>query len=207
MAEVTVGRRNLCAVINDLEGEKKLIVTPSASHDLQVLVREMKKLEMKGGVLHRRVEDENGNRWQLVVPKSHRKQALEGVHEGLFHTHYDDAIVQLRMRLFWPYMAKDLKSKIKHCGRCVRRGALAQKAPMQSTVTTFPLELLSIDFLIRSKREEARRIGGSRPFHKVCTSHLDKRSNSKDCGKSSLDSVFHDLWFSKQNPFRPRERF
>lgn len=63
-----------------------------------MFAREWKRLVLREGVLYRRVEDDSV-RWQ-VVPVSHRKQALVGVHDELFHTHYDDAIIHLRMRFF-----------------------------------------------------------------------------------------------------------
>lgn len=143
LADKAVGQ-----VLKCLEEKKPLLTSEMTSPELKVFAREQKKLVVREGVLYRKVEDEGGSlHWQLVVPPSHRKEALKGVHEDLFHTHYEDAISQLRMRFFWPYMARDLEKKIKRCGRCIRRGAKCEKAPMKSIVTTFPLELLSIDFL------------------------------------------------------------
>ena len=140
--------KNISVVIKALEEGQELVVAEHDHADLKIFAREQKKLQLSNGVLYRKVEVEDGQdaRWQLVLPVSHRAQALEGVHEGLFHTCFDNAIVQLRMRFFWPFMAKDLERKIKRCFRCVQRGAIQQKSPMNSIVSTFPLELLSIDF-------------------------------------------------------------
>lgn len=111
-------------------------------------VREKEKLIVRDGVLYRKVTvDGEEPRFQLVVPKSHRAAAMKGVHEDLFHTHLDDCLKQARLRFFWPYMKKDLERKVKRCERCMRSKARTQKAPMNSITTTFPLELLSIDFL------------------------------------------------------------
>lgn len=108
-------------------------------------------------MLYRTVKNEDEKIvWQLVVPKSHRQEAMKGVHEDLFHVHYEGALRQARLRFFWPYMARDIQRKIANCRRCIQRGALKQKAPMQTIETTYPLELLSIDYL--TIEEEGRKV-------------------------------------------------
>ena len=135
-------------VIEHIEKGGKLEISADSTPEEKAFVREQKKLVLKDGVLYRQVaDDELGSRLQLVIPMSHRKEAMQGVHEDLFHTHLDDAIKHARMRFYWPHMFRDLEKKIKKCGRCLRRGAPAQKAQMQTITSTFPLELLSIDFL------------------------------------------------------------
>ena len=112
------------------------------------LVQEQKRLVLQEGVLYRKVEAEAGEVvYQLVVPASHRQAALKGVHEELFHPHYEISLRHARKCFYWPYMARELAVKLKRCERCVRRGSRIQKAPMKTIETTFPLELLSVDFL------------------------------------------------------------
>ena len=112
------------------------------------LVQEQKRLVLQEGMLYRKVEAEAGEViYQLVVPASHRQAALKGVHEELFHPHYEISLCHARKRFYWPYMARELAVKLKRCEQCVRRGSRIQKAPMKTIETTFPLELLSVDFL------------------------------------------------------------
>ena len=139
--------KTLRVVIQTLEAGELLKSVNLYSLELKGLAREEKRLAIRDGVLQRRVTEENSVRWQLVLPQSHRERALVGVHEDLFHTHLENGLAQLRLRFFWPYMARDLERKIRGCSRCIKRGAHAEKAPMHSVVTTFPLEVLSIDFL------------------------------------------------------------
>ena len=117
--------------------------------EMKVYYCNWNRFVLRKGVLYRSVYcgDKKEENLQLVVPTAYRKQALAGVHEDLFHTHFDDAVIHLRKRFFWPFMAKDLKEKIKSCERCIRRNAKCEKAPMESIETTYPLELMSIDFL------------------------------------------------------------
>ena len=136
---------NIAVVMDCLEQGRT--IGKAVNSELKVYSRETKRLTLKSGVLYRRTEHNGSQRLQLVVPKSYRKVAMKGVHEDLFHTHFEDAIQQARMRFFWPFMSPDLEKKIKRCERCVRRGAAAQRAPMSTIVTTTPVELISIDFL------------------------------------------------------------
>jgi len=146
---------NIATVIDAITSKQCLKTTNA---ELKVYQRERSKLSLQDGVLFRCTTDENGTkRMQLVVPHSHRSQAMKGVHEELFHTHFDDAIKHARMRFFWPFMATDLERKIKRCERCVRRGVQTQKAPMGTIETSVPLELLCIDFLtieVKGKKQD-----------------------------------------------------
>lgn len=138
----------LAWVIENIVRGAKLESNNGATHEQKVFIKDQGKFVLRDGVLYRRIlDEETGEEFQLVIPVSHRQMAMRGVHDDLFHTHLDSALKQARMRFYWPFMARDLERKIKKCGRCLRRGAPAQKAPMQSISTTFPLELLSIDFL------------------------------------------------------------
>lgn len=133
-------------MIQAIEGKSEL-PTATANPELRVLIRERPKLELRQGVLYRKVILDDSVRFQLVVPTTFRKQAIEGVHEDLFHIGTKGALLQARLRFFWPFMARDIERTIKSCARCVKRGAPGHKAPMQTIPTSHPLELLGIDFL------------------------------------------------------------
>ena len=180
--------RRLKVIIEKVEANERLVAAELEDHELKAFAREQSKLEMKGGVLYRKVENEGETfRWQLVLPVSHRKEALKGVHEDLFHTHFDNAISQLRMRFFWPFMSRELEKKIKRCMRCIKRGAVQQKAPMNSIVTTFPLELLSIDYLTID-------IGGKKQSVLVVVDHFTKFGAAYCTKDQTAKTVVKTLW-------------
>ena len=120
-----------------------------ASHqkELRAYSREREKLILVSGVLYRRLERENDVVFQLVLPLKYRTIALKGVHEELYHVGLEEGLNQLSSRFYWPFMNAELEAKIRTCMRCVMKGARPQKAPMKTIVTTYPLELLSIDYL------------------------------------------------------------
>ena len=138
-------------ITDNMRKGKRESLNPNRMHpEMKVYYCNWNRFVLRKGVLYRRVYsgDKKEENLQLVVPTAYRKQALAGVHEDLFHTHFDDAVIHLRKRFFWPFMAKDLKEKIKSCERCIRRNAKCEKAPMESIETTYPLELMSIDFFV-----------------------------------------------------------
>ena len=179
---------NLSRIIHDLEGTKKF-PNQKANPEIRVLLREKDKLEITDGVLYRKVrfEDIGQDVFQLVVPKSHRDQAMNGVHEELYHVGYEAALQQARLRFFWPFMARDLEARIKRCRRCVQKGARAQTAPMQTITTSYPLELLSIDFLtieLKDKKQDVL----------VVMDHFTKFAQAIPTANQSAKTVARTLW-------------
>ena len=156
--------------------------------ELNVYAREQDKLTIKNNVLYRLSQgDDEKMIWQLVIPKSHRAEAMQGVHDDLYHVHYDSALSQARLRFFWPFMARDLHNKITKCMRCIHRGARQQKASMLSIETTYPLELLSIDYLTIEEK-------GKKINLLVCQDHFTKFSQSIITKDQTAKSVAKALW-------------
>lgn len=183
--------KNVGYVVKMIEENKSLVASEMKNQELKVFAREQKKLVMKEGVLYRKVNGDESERLQLVLPYSHRRRALMGVHEDLFHTHYDDAIIHLRQRFFWPYMARDLERKIKRCGRCIMKGAKPQKAEMQGVDATYPLELLSIDFLtIEVKGIKQNILVVMDVFTKFATAILTKDQKAKTVANALWKQFF-----------------
>ena len=125
----------------------KTIKFQALDKELKIFSKEFSNLRIYDDVLYRCFEFSNELYLQLVVPSSHRSLALQGIHDELFHVGLRESLTQLKCRFYWPFMNMDLEDKIRNCVRCIQKGAKAQKAPMKTIVTTYPLELLSIDFL------------------------------------------------------------
>ena len=54
---------------------------------------------------------------------------------------------------FWPQMAVQVKEHLKKCHQCIMFKGKQQRAPMESTVDTHPLELVHINYLVPGARE------------------------------------------------------
>lgn len=116
--------------------------------EVNLLLREWSRLELRDGVLYRKWTTNGTVFHQLVLPQKCREKALSGIHDEVGHLGYERALDLARTRFFWPKMAKDIENRCYTCERCFRRKASPQKAaPMQSIQTTYPLELVCIDYL------------------------------------------------------------
>lgn len=178
----------LSHIIECIEQGTKLECNNRSHPSSRVFAREQKRLFLDNGVLYRKtILDDNSERSQLVLPFAYRKSALRGCHEDLFHTHFDGAIAQLRSRFFWPFMARDLQNKIKSCIRCVKRGARCEKAPMASIVTSYPLELLSIDYLTIN-------VNGKKENVLVMMDHFTKFGHAVVTKDQTARTVARTLW-------------
>ena len=119
------------------------------SADVRRYLREWNRLKMRQNVLHRVRTINRSDTYQLVVPPSHREQALRGIHDEVGHFGRERTLELARQRFYWPGLLQDVTTKIKSCGRCMRRKAPTQQhvAPLTSILTTEPLELVSMDYL------------------------------------------------------------
>lgn len=117
--------------------------------EAQKLYRQRSKLHMKEGVLYRKREDANGQIvHQLVLPVRYQVEALKSVHDQMGHMGIDRTLNLLTERFYWTNMTKDVSDYVSRCERCLRRKPATNKtAPLVSITTSYPLELVSIDYL------------------------------------------------------------
>ena len=160
-----------------------------ASPELKIYLREFTKLRVIDGVLFRWVTDEKGMAWQqLVLPRSHRLRAIVGLHDEVSHAGLQTTLRLARQRFFWPYMASNIETHIDSCERCFRRKAKPQKAPMESIKTSFPLQLVCIDFL--SLEPDAKGIKDIL----VITDHFTKYALAVPTKNQTAKVVAETLW-------------
>ena len=121
----------------------------SLSEEARILLRQWDRLSLVDGVLYRKfTSNDASDTLQLVLPKSHRAEALRGLHDDVGHLGYERTLDLVRSRFFWPRMAADVERKCQMCQRCVRRKKRPQKsAPLVPIKTSAPMELVCIDFL------------------------------------------------------------
>ena len=113
----------------------------------QSLLREKDKLVIVKGVLYRKRLCDNIIKFQLVLPEEYRKAALQGCHDQVGHLGRDRTLELLRDRYFWPGMTKEASDYVAHCERCIRRKIPPNRAPLINISSSFPLELVCIDYL------------------------------------------------------------
>lgn len=117
--------------------------------ELVLMKREIGKLVMKDGLLHRLSKRPSGEEVsQLVLPVEFRAVVLKSMHDDLGHLGIEKTTDLLRTRFYWPKMALDTEQYIKICGECVTRRSPCQRAaPLHQIVSNGPMDLVCIDFL------------------------------------------------------------
>lgn len=86
--------------------------------------------------------------YQLVLPRVLRSSVLTSLHDEMGHLGIERTLDLARSRFYWPKMTSEVESKIKTCGRCVKRKKQPDKAaPLVNIRTIRPMELVCMDFL------------------------------------------------------------
>ena len=121
---------------------------------MKILLRFRDNLRLVDGLLYRKwVYREHIVYLQFVLPQSYRKRTVIACHDKFGHLGMDKTLVLLQERFFWPKMNDDVRNHIRSCSRCLRFKQPPELAPMEVTETSYPLELVHMDFLtIGSKR-------------------------------------------------------
>jgi transposase InsO family protein len=100
------------------------------------------------GVLYREVTEKEETKLQLVIPTVYRSHVLKGCHDNIGHPGRERTLAIMKERFWWPQMSAQVEEKIKMCDRCIRRKSPTNsKAPLVNITSTYPLELVCMDFL------------------------------------------------------------
>ena len=141
---------NLRKVISLVNGDVTLSEKQLKEESIEVqrLANQKDKLTIKNGILYRKVLSEEGEVLQCVIPRSYRKAVFLALHHRMGHPGRDKTLALHRARCYWPSMAKDIEGMVQKCRRCVCRKARVATAPLTPIVTSEPLELVCMDFLL-----------------------------------------------------------
>lgn len=188
----------LAKVISFLEAGRKPLSRQLRGEpsEVKLLLQEWKRLEFKDGVLYRRCVDRGNPVYQLVLPQKFRDCALKGIHDDVGHLGTERALSLARARFYWPRMARAIEEKCQTCERCFRRKARPEKAaPMQNIQTTFPLELVCMDYLsIEPDNRDTRNV-------LVMTDHFTKFAVAVPTKDQKAKTTAKALWENLIAPY------
>ena len=112
------------------------------------MLKSFNSLKIIRGLLYREVLTECETKNQLVLPSCFIEQVLKGLHNDMGHPNKDRTLSLLRDRFFWPGMTSDTDAWISNCDRCIKRKSNTEvRAPLVNITTTYPLELVCLDYL------------------------------------------------------------
>ena len=131
------------------------------SADIKSLLRIKKSLVLTKGILFRKSFTDNTSSkkiiWQLVIPKSHRHQAILGCHDEVGHQGRVRTLSLLRERFFWPNMQVEATQYIAKCPRLPQEKIYSSSCPF---TTHFCFSTLGIGsfrlFVIRAIQRKHR---------------------------------------------------
>ena len=102
-----------------------------ASKELWKFWVDFKNLQLIQGLLYRRKQLEDGDRWvhQLVVAENQISNILPLLHESPCTGHFgiEKTYQRAQERFFWPGMKRDVNSWVQSCDKCLRRKGTPQK--------------------------------------------------------------------------------
>ena len=134
--------------------------------ETKILIRQLKKLVIVDGVLKR----ETANFTQIVLPQKYHKLVFEELHEKLGHLGADRVLELAKKRFYWPRMKQSIERYVTKQCRCImsKKPSIPDRAPLSPITTTYPFELLTIDFV------HLDRAKGNYNYALVCCDHFTK---------------------------------
>ena len=83
-------------------------------------VKAKEQLLIKNGLLYRKTQQGQADEivFQFVVPQRHRSTTLDGCHREAAHQGQHRSTTLMQECFWWPGMTRDLRNRIKKCGRC-----------------------------------------------------------------------------------------
>ena len=128
--------------------DKKFPKEYDYSKEDQTMRKTFHSLRMIRGILYREVKDGDNVIQQLVLPKVYHRTVLQALHNDVGHPGRDRTISLIRERFYWPRMTAEIEKWTSECRRCLlRKSPTNNRAPLVNIVTTYPLELVCMDYL------------------------------------------------------------
>lgn len=131
-------------------GEILNVNQKTLSRPVRRILRDVKRLKMKGGILYRTIVDSGEEIDQLLLPEALKPHVLESLHDHAGHQGIERTLALVRTRCFWPGMQRDTTEYCRRCERCtLAKAPLPKIKPkMGSLLASRPLEVLAIDFTV-----------------------------------------------------------
>ncbi len=157
------------------------------NNKIAALVRERHKLHLgDDGLLYR----ETASRSQLLLPQKYHQLVYKELHEEMGHLGVERVVNLIRDRFYWPHMQKDAEHYITQVCSCLKnkRPNRPTRAPLTNIITTYPFQLVSIDFLHLEKSK------GGYEYILVVMDHFTWFSQAYPCRNKAAKTAAEKIW-------------
>ena len=115
------------------------------------------------------------------------KKDCIGFHDKMGHMGMDRTLAMLQSRFFWPRMSNDVRIHIRSCDQCMRFKQLQEREEMSPIETTYPLELVHLDFLTIGQNDRTMNV-------LVVTDHFTRYAQAFVTPKQTAAVTAKTLW-------------
>ena len=141
----------------------------------KILLKQFSHLVVTRGVLYRRVQVDEGEQFQLVLPITYRSTVMNGAHNYVGHPGRDRTLSILKDRFYWPKISTDVEQWISKCDRCIKwKSPTDIRAPM-----VIRIDLHGLSNFRDVQRWVSVHLSCNGPLHKICSRHAYQLRTAK----------------------------
>ena len=161
------------------------------------LYKQRKNLQIQHGLLYRVLKNRKTGQetLQFVLPYRFRKRALQACHDEFGHQGMDKTTLLLQKKFFWNNLVNETREHIRNCGRCLTFKKLEETPAMEWIETSYPLELVHLDFLTIGQKGTDEQGEKKKPVNiLVATDHFTRFSQAYVTTNQTAITVAKTLW-------------
>ena len=178
----------------ELMKQDKLMNYKSTRNDpsgLRVYLKFRKDLVLRNKLLYQKVKLKGYDTsvFQFLLSHSFHNRTLTMLHGDMGHLGMDRTLGLVQERFFWPGMCESVCNYICACDRCTQFKQAPEKAEMHPIETSYPLELVHMDFLTIGKPNTDKMVNIL-----IVTDHFTKYAQAYVTPNQMAPTVAHTLW-------------
>uniref|UniRef100_A0A158P4I8 RNA-directed DNA polymerase n=1 Tax=Tetranychus urticae TaxID=32264 RepID=A0A158P4I8_TETUR len=113
--------------------------------------KRLEKFRIQNGILYRLTNNQYGETWNIVLPKSLISKVLNEYHDSILSGHPGmfSTYNKIKQNYWWPHMTRDIMNYVKSCLICQldKRGSGTLEAPLKSIVVNDAFNKIGIDLI------------------------------------------------------------